>query len=43
MAEVVYNSLQYLNDDDIRAMAMYLKGIAECIASAASFFDASEQ
>ena len=29
MAEVVYNSLQYLNDDDIRAMAMYLKGIAE--------------
>ena len=25
MAEVVYNSLQYLNDDDIRAMAIYLK------------------
>jgi len=29
MAEVVYNSLQYLTDDDIRAMAVYLKGIAE--------------
>jgi len=28
MAEVVYNSTQYLNDDDIRAMAIYLKGLA---------------
>jgi mono/diheme cytochrome c family protein len=29
MAEVVHNSLQYLTDDDTRAMAVYLKGIAE--------------
>lgn len=29
MAEVVHNSLQYLSDDDARAMAVYLKGIAE--------------
>lgn len=29
MAEVVYNSLQYLTDDDARAMAVYLKGIAD--------------
>ncbi|MCA1396685.1 cytochrome c [Bradyrhizobium sp. BRP56] len=29
MAEVVYNSLQYLNDDDARAMAVYLKGLAQ--------------
>jgi mono/diheme cytochrome c family protein len=29
MAEVVYNSLQYLTDEDVRAMAVYLKGIAE--------------
>jgi mono/diheme cytochrome c family protein len=29
MAEVVYNSLQYLNDDDIRAMAVYLKALAQ--------------
>ena len=29
MAEVVYNSLQYLTDDDIRAMAVYLKSLAE--------------
>lgn len=28
MAEVVHNSLQYLSDDDSRAMAVYLKGIA---------------
>ncbi|MEP6789999.1 MAG: c-type cytochrome [Ramlibacter sp.] len=27
MAEVVYNSLQYLNDDDVRAMAVYLKAL----------------
>jgi mono/diheme cytochrome c family protein len=29
MAEVVYNSLQYLSDGDIRAMAVYLKSLAE--------------
>jgi mono/diheme cytochrome c family protein len=29
MAEVVYNSTQYLNDDDIHAMAIYLKGLAQ--------------
>jgi mono/diheme cytochrome c family protein len=29
MAEVVYNSLQYLSDADIRAMAVYLKSIAQ--------------
>jgi mono/diheme cytochrome c family protein len=29
MAEVVYNSLQYLNDDDTRAMAVYLKSLAQ--------------
>jgi mono/diheme cytochrome c family protein len=29
MAEVVYNSLQYLSDDDIRAMAVYLKSLAQ--------------
>jgi mono/diheme cytochrome c family protein len=29
MAEVVYNSLQYLSDEDTRAMAVYLKGIAQ--------------
>lgn len=29
MAEVVYNSLQYLSDDDIRAMAVYLKSLPE--------------
>ena len=28
MAEVVYNSLQYLTDDDTRAMAVYLKSLA---------------
>ncbi|MDL2398416.1 cytochrome c [Rhizobium mayense] len=28
MADVVYNSLQYLNDADTRAMAVYLKSIA---------------
>ena len=42
MAEVVYNSLQYLNDDDTRAMAVYLKSLAqgtspEKPASAAAF------
>ncbi len=29
MAEVVYNSLQYLSDDDTRAMAVYLKSLPE--------------
>ena len=29
MAEVVYDSLQYLTDDDTRAMAVYLKGLAQ--------------
>ena len=29
MAEVVYNSLQYLTDDDIRAMAVYLKSLGQ--------------
>ena len=29
MAEVVYNSLQYLNDSDITAMAVYLKSLAQ--------------
>jgi mono/diheme cytochrome c family protein len=35
MAEVVHNSLQYLSDEDARAMAVYLKGIAEGSASSA--------
>jgi mono/diheme cytochrome c family protein len=29
MAEVVYNSLQYLTDDDARAMAVYLKALPQ--------------
>ncbi len=29
MAEVVYNSLQYLSDDDVAAMATYLKALPE--------------
>jgi mono/diheme cytochrome c family protein len=29
MAEVVYDSLQYLSDDDIRAMAVYLKSLPQ--------------
>ncbi len=29
MAEVVYDSLQYLSDDDIRAMAIYLKSLGQ--------------
>jgi mono/diheme cytochrome c family protein len=29
MAEVVYNSLQYLSDDDIQAMAVYLKALPQ--------------
>jgi len=29
MAEVVYNSLQYLSDEDVRAMAVYLKALPQ--------------
>ncbi|MCP3657976.1 c-type cytochrome [Herbaspirillum sp.] len=29
MAEVVYNSLQYLTDEDVRAMAVYLKSLPQ--------------
>jgi mono/diheme cytochrome c family protein len=29
MAEVTFNSLQYLNDADVRAMAIYLKGLGQ--------------
>lgn len=29
MAEVTYNSLQYLSDEDVRAMAVYLKGLPD--------------
>jgi mono/diheme cytochrome c family protein len=29
MAEVTFDSLQYLNDADVRAMAIYLKGLAQ--------------
>jgi cytochrome c553 len=29
MSEVVYNSLQYLTDEDIRAVSIYLKSLAE--------------
>lgn len=29
MAEVVYNSLQYLSDDDVKAMAVYLKALPQ--------------
>jgi mono/diheme cytochrome c family protein len=29
MAEVVYNSLQYMSDDDVRAMAVYLKALPQ--------------
>ena len=29
MAEVTYNSLQYLTEEDTRAMAVYLKGLAD--------------
>ena len=29
MAEVTFNSLQYLNDADVRAMAIFLKSLAE--------------
>jgi len=36
MAEVVHNSLQYLTDEDTKAMAVYLKGIAEATSRPAS-------
>lgn len=35
MAEVVYNSLQYLSDEDARAMAVYLKALPQREAEAA--------
>ena len=35
MAEVVYNSLQYLSDEDARAMAVYLKALPQRDAEAA--------
>ena len=35
MAEVIYNSLQYLTDADIRAMAVYLKSLAQGSAAGA--------
>jgi len=28
MADVVYNNLQYMTNDDVRAMAIYLKSLA---------------
>ena len=34
MAEVVYNSLQHLNDADVRAMAVYLKALPQTHAAA---------
>ena len=34
MAEVTYNSLQHLNDDDVRAMAVYLKSLPDKETSA---------
>jgi mono/diheme cytochrome c family protein len=33
MAEVTYNSLQYLSDDDVRAMAVYLKSLPDADTS----------
>jgi mono/diheme cytochrome c family protein len=36
MAEVVYNSLQYLSDADTRAMAVYLKSLGQQTPSAAT-------
>jgi mono/diheme cytochrome c family protein len=35
MAEVTYNSLQYLNDADVRAMAVYLKSLPNADTSVA--------
>src|SRR5262249_49117687 len=29
MAEVIYNSLQYMTDEDVRAISVYLQGLAE--------------
>lgn len=44
MAEVVYNSLQYLNDDDTRAMAVYLKslGVGSALQPATSSIPSPE-
>ncbi|HWE75690.1 MAG TPA: c-type cytochrome [Stellaceae bacterium] len=36
MAEVVYNSLQYLSDADIQAMAVYLKSLGQQVPSGAA-------
>jgi len=36
MAEVTYDSLQYLNDADVRSMAVYLKSLAEGTPPAAA-------
>jgi mono/diheme cytochrome c family protein len=36
MAEVVYNSLQYMTDEDTRAMSVYLKSLAEGAPESAS-------
>ena len=36
MAEVVYNSLQYLTDEDVRAMAVYLKSLPQTRVRAAA-------
>ncbi len=36
MAEVVYDSLQYLTDDDVRGMAVYLKSLSQHSAPDAS-------
>ena len=35
MAEVVYNSLQYMSDDDVKAMAVYLKALPQKDSAAA--------
>ena len=42
MAEVVYNSLQYLDDDDTQAMAVYLKSIAGGLVAAAGELGTAE-
>jgi mono/diheme cytochrome c family protein len=36
MADVVYNSLQYLTNDDVQAMAVYLKSLAQLTPPAAA-------
>ena len=37
MAEVVYNSLQYLTDEDVKAMAVYLKALPQRDSEAAAY------